>query len=135
MEFQSARYNDGKGFDDIKEVPYADIVLLVAWVRSNYEDDDVLHELLLAHKEIRQSEHETVMEYIRKRKESRTILELYRTQFDPFMDKSEFVDGQLPFLKKEVKKEPGWYSLKLDQLEALVKSHERATRFHLGHLP
>eukprot|EP01050_Picozoa_sp_SAG11_P011071 SAG11_NODE_1148_length_5683_cov_73.890561_1_plen_51_part_00 len=48
------------------------------------------------------------MEYIRKRKESRTILELYRTQFDPFMDKSEFVDGLLPTGFFSVKK-PVYY--------------------------
>eukprot|EP01050_Picozoa_sp_SAG11_P014869 SAG11_NODE_1874_length_4143_cov_10.521761_1_plen_267_part_00 len=130
VNFESDKYNNRLGYQGIKDIGYAEAI---AWVRETYQPEDILYKLINKHQGIQQKEGEIVQDYIRRRHQSRTILQghgLLKGEADDWMGKSAFIKGlrEKFNLQREIRREPGWFSLSLADTETLVTSYERAAQ-------
>eukprot|EP01050_Picozoa_sp_SAG11_P029469 SAG11_NODE_8313_length_1030_cov_30.286788_2_plen_157_part_00 len=70
-----------------------------------------------------------MQDYIRRRHQSRTILQghgLLNSEADDWTEKSAFIRGLHEKLQFEIRKEPGWFALSLKDTETLALSYARA---------
>ena len=69
-----------------------------------------------------------VTEYIRKRKKETAELKMQGVTIEKWTDKTHFIEGLNHYLKKELHKIVGYFSLPLDQIEELMIAQELSSR-------
>ena len=124
-EFANTKYNNGLGYDTPAMVPYD---LMCEKIRETYQPKDAIGSKITSFYAYKQRDGQSVVDFLRERHRMKSVLTSLSIEIDPWTDKTMLMNNMSDALRREVKREPGYFNLPIERIEDLIKSHELASK-------
>eukprot|EP01050_Picozoa_sp_SAG11_P005096 SAG11_NODE_345_length_10432_cov_276.637956_1_plen_148_part_00 len=97
------------------------------YIRQEFQREDSLNDLLLKYKNLKQGSMK-IRDFTTLRDKQRTVLENLGITFDPWMEKSAWLESISDHLQRTIRKEShcGYYALSIKQMTEIAKGEEDA---------